>query len=317
MGTGTANNGCFKILSLDGGGLKGVFTASLLTEWETHAAKPIHKQFDLIAGTSTGGIIALALGAGISAREILELYTAEASTIFPEKSFGNLKHWTRVKHSAEGLERVLAKYLGDRTLGESLTRLVIPAFYAKRQEIYLFKTPHHERLRYDYKEKLTDVARATAAAPTYLDPFTKESGLQLIDGGMFANNPVMIAVAEALGYLQVPQTSIKAARIGTTTEVRPMDEYSDSGGKLAMAGPVVDYMMAGQELSASGMVRHILGAARFHEINPVAAPGDFVLDKLSTSLVGLGEHEFRKHCSDLADKGFFTEKTHNYKPYYS
>jgi uncharacterized protein len=214
MTAGTQSNSFFKILSLDGGGLKGAFTASLLAQWETHTAKPIHDQFDLIAGTSTGGIIALGLAAGIAAREILQLYTDEASTIFPEKSFGNLKHWMRVKHSAEGLERALAKYFGERTLGESLTRLVISAFYAKRQEIYLFKTPHHKRLRYDYKEKLIDVARATAAAPTYLDPFTKESGLQLIDGGMFANNPVMIAVAEALGYLEIPQHSIKAVRIG-------------------------------------------------------------------------------------------------------
>jgi uncharacterized protein len=306
----------FKILSLDGGGLKGVFAASLLTQWETHTEKPIHEQFDLIAGTSTGGIIALGLAAGISAREILGLYVDEASTIFREKSFGDLKHWMHVKHSADGLERALGKYFGDRTLGESLTRIIIPAFYAKRQEIYLFKTPHHVRLRYDYKEKLVDVARATAAAPSYLDPFTKESGLQLIDGGIFANNPVMLGVAEALGYLKIPQSSIKAVRIGTTTTVPSMDAYPGSGGKFAMAAPVVDYMMAGQEMSASGMVRHILSSDRFYEINPVAAPKDFVLDKLSLSLVGLGEHEFRKRCSDLADRSFFTPKSHPYQPYY-
>ena len=306
----------FHILSLDGGGLKGLFTASFLANWENQTGEALTDHFDLIVGTSTGGIIALALGLGLPAMELVKFYRDEAKVIFPESALGDLKHWVRVKHSAEGLEKVLKKYFGDRTLGESRRPLVIPAYYAKRHEIYLFKTPHHERLRYDWKEKAIDVARATAAAPTYLEPFQKESGLQLIDGGMFANNPVMIGVAEALGYLNRPQESIGAVRIGTTSEVVRMNAKPEQGGKLVMAAPVIDYMMAGQELSASGMVKHILGKDRFHEVNPVAAPNEFALDKLSQELTELGEHEFRKHCSDLADKGFLEHKPAEYKPYY-
>jgi patatin-like phospholipase/acyl hydrolase len=306
----------FQILSLDGGGLKGIFTAAFLANWEKDTGTRITDHFDLVTGTSAGGIIALGLGMGLGAAEILEFYMNKAEVIFPKRLLGNLKHWFLVKHSPEGLETALKEVFGDRTLGESRRPLIIPSYYAKRGEIYLFKTPHHKRLRSDWREKVTDVARATAAAPTYLSPHVKGSGLELVDGGVWANNPVMVGISEGLGYFEQPQHTIAALRIGTTYEVPCIDVFPSDGGKLSMGAAAVDYMMRGQERSASAMAGHILGNERYYEVNPLAAPGDFALDKLSKELIAIADHEYRFHSSNLADRGLFQHQAAPYTPSY-
>ena len=309
------DNGTFHILSLDGGGLKGLFIASFLAQWEKTTGCSVADAFDLIVGTSTGGIIALALAIGTPANEIASFYRDEALAIFPKSPFGKFKHFFTVKHSAKGLESALQRHFSDRILGDSQKRLIIPAFNPQSRGIHLYKTPHHPRLRYDWKERMVDVARATAAAPTFLAPFVNDSGLQLIDGGMFANNPVMLGIAECLGYLEIPQPSIKALRIGATSEVVAIHSGFRSGGKLAMAGPVISYMFAGQEQCASGMASHILNG-RYWEVNPKVAPQNFQLDALAEELIALGEAEFRTHCSALGERGFLNHAAQPYTPYY-
>jgi len=306
----------FQILSLDGGGLKGIFTAAFLAKWETDTGNSVVDHFDLIAGTSTGGIIALGLGLGLSATEILNFYETKAESIFTRRALGNLKHWFFVKHSSEGLESALRGIFAERILGESRRPLVIPSYYAARGQLYLFKTPHHKRLRSDWKEKVIDVARATAAAPTYFSPYIKESGLELVDGGVWANNPVMLGISEALGYFGKRQEMVAALRIGTTYEVRSVEAFASDGGKLSMCAAAIDYMLRGQEHSASAMARHILTEHRYYEVNPAVPPGDFALDKLSKELIALADHEYRFHSSDLDERGFFRHRAAPYTPYY-
>jgi len=298
----------FQILSLDGGGLKGLFSACFLAEWEQHVGRPITSSFDLIAGTSTGGIIALALGAGFPAAQIVEFYRQHGPAIFPAEVFeavGRARQAFGSRYRPEPLESVLDEYFGARLLGESSTRLVIPAYHAERG-IYIFKTAHHPRLLIDCNERMAVVARATGAAPTYLPPFELERGLRLIDGGVWANNPVQIAVNEALGYLAVPQHRIATVRIGTTTEVASPNDYpSDPGG----LGPkqvslFVNLMMRGQSQAASGGVRHILGPERYFEIDPLVSANAYRLDRLSEDLRGLARAEFRRTVSDLHERGF-------------
>ena len=124
---------------------------------------------------------------------------------------------------------------------------MIPAYHAE-QGIYIFKTAHHPRLLVDCSERMAVVARATGAAPTYLPPLELDAGLRLIDGGMWANNPVQIAVNEALGYLAVPQDRIAALRIGTTSEVSAATDYPrDPGGVgVKQVSLFVNLMMRGQ-----------------------------------------------------------------------
>jgi uncharacterized protein len=306
----------FQVLSLDGGGLKGLFTVSLLAKWEEEQKTRIIDHFDLITGTSTGGIIAIGLGLGFTAAQIKELYLKKAEQIFPPSAWGGAKHWVDVKYSNEGLRAALQDLWGDRRLGESHSRLLIPAYDPRFEGIHIFKTPHHRRLQTDYKEAAVHVAMATSAAPTYFSPAVKDSGLELVDGGVWANNPVMLAVAEAMGYLGQEQKVVAAVRVGTTEEVFSSKSVRTAGGKALMAGPLIAFMMRGQSQAASGMVAHLLGRQRYHEINPKVAEGDFQLDALSHELMALADAQWRHQSSELMDKGFFDHRAAPYTPEY-
>ena len=169
-----------KILSLDGGGIRGVFPAAFLAKLEEQIGAPIASYFDLIAGTSTGGIIAIGLGLGIPASDILKLYEEQGPGIF-DQGHGKVRDWMKQralaarhlvtsKYRSEPLRNALTGILGDRRLGESRTRLVIPAWHPMLEHVYVYKTAHHPRLETDWKTAALDCAMATAAAPTFLKP---------------------------------------------------------------------------------------------------------------------------------------------------
>jgi patatin-like phospholipase/acyl hydrolase len=125
----------FRILSLDGGGIKGAFSASVLAQLEQDTGHRVAKHFDLITGTSTGGIIAIGLGLGISAREIRDFYAERGPTIFPGTSLVQraraILRWLRApKHSHTVLRAALEEVFGSRRFGESKCRLVIPTYDA-------------------------------------------------------------------------------------------------------------------------------------------------------------------------------------------
>jgi hypothetical protein len=202
----------FRILSIDGGGIKGAFPASFLCALQEVLSGPVADCFDLIAGTSTGGIIALGLGLGLSPSEILKFYTASGTTIFPasQKWSTRIKHYFTAKYSSDPLEEVLKAAFGDRLLGHSRQRLVIPSFSALTGKIYVYKTPHDARFESDWRKSAVEVAMATSAAPSYFPPYIAPSYIAHLDGGMWANNPTGNAVAEAVGILGVNPTQIRA-----------------------------------------------------------------------------------------------------------
>lgn len=177
----------FRILSLDGGGIRGVFPAAFLARLEEHLEHSIGHYFDLIAGTSTGGIIAIGLGLGLAASDILKLYVDQGPTIF-DQGHGAVENWVRqalrgmahlfvTKHASAPLHRALEDVFGRRRLGKSRTRLVIPAWHPVLERVYIYKTAHHPRLETDYKQPAIDAAMATAAAPTFLKPHMTESSM--------------------------------------------------------------------------------------------------------------------------------------------
>ncbi|NJO93851.1 MAG: patatin-like phospholipase family protein [Hydrococcus sp. RM1_1_31] len=165
-----------RILSIDGGGILGTFPAAFLAKLEENLDQPISNYFDLIVGTSTGGIIALGLGMGLSAADILLMYEKSGAAIFGQQQGVFLNYlvnklriirWGfRRKYSSENLRSTLFKLFGDRKLGESKCRLAIPAWNPIAQTVYIYKTAHHPRLRNDYKSLVVDAALATSAAPT-------------------------------------------------------------------------------------------------------------------------------------------------------
>ena len=208
-----------RILTIDGGGIKGVFPASFLATVEDTINDNIANYFDLIVGTSTGGIIAMGLGLGLSAKEILDFYEESGPYIFGGNRFLRSLRWLGIaKYSSKKLKEKLSICFDQRKLGDSTKRLVIPCTNLETGEVHVYKTAHHPRLQRDYKEDAIEAVLATTAAPTYFRPHSSFSGVPLTDGGIWANNPVCVAVIEAISVLNWSRDSIKVLSIGCTTE---------------------------------------------------------------------------------------------------
>lgn len=316
----------FRILCIDGGGIKGVFPASLLSHIEKITQKSIVKYFDLIVGTSTGGIIALGLGLGFSANAILDFYVNDSISIFPsttflEKTKSNFKHWFYRKYSEQPLETVLLELFKNKFLGDSQCRLVIPSFDVNRGDVWLYKTAHHTRLQNDYKERAYRVALATAAAPSYFPSMTTPSGTPLIDGGIWANNPCMVSIVEALTILNIPLADISLLSIGTTASPVSVSYWKrQNGGKLSWAKTMSDLLMHGQSVAANNQAELILGKDRFLRINPIVESGRFELDSSKKSIIsdlaGLGESEARRRSNEINSR-FLQNIVVPFKPEYS
>lgn len=296
----------FRILAIDGGGIKGLFPASFLAALERGVDQPIGNYFDLVAGTSTGGIIALGLGLGFSADEMKQFYLEHGPSIFPRRTFWDkavsfFRRLGRVAYTPDQLRSSLEGCFGSRKLGDSRRRLVIPSMDANTGRVHVFKTSHHPRLEVDYKLSAVDVALATAAAPTYFPAHLLE-GIRLLDGGMWANNPSLVAVVEALYILGVPVSKVRILSVGCSESPMCLPRsVGEGGGRLHWATQVAEWFMRGQSESANGMVRLMLGNQNVMRVQPAAPPGQFVLDdfEAATPLIGIGEALAREHLKEV------------------
>jgi len=307
----TNTEGVFQILSLDGGGIKGVFSVALLAALERDLDIHIADYFDLIAGTSTGGIIALGLGLGLSPREILDFYVEWGERIFPKRLGGNLLHWFSRKYPCEPLELALRHCFGEKLFSDSNKRLVIPSFNLGEDDVYIFRTRHHERLRRDYKVPAWKIALATSAAPTFLPSYRGIDSIRLVDGGVWANNPTVVAIVEAYSTLDVPLTSIRVLNIGTTDPIVKRHERLDSGGKIAWArnNAAIDVILRGQSLAAYKQAIHLIGSDDIVRLSPQVADGIFSLDGVTKTddLIAKAAHHSRVFSPEFRNK-FGTHK---------
>jgi len=288
----------FQILALDGGGVRGIFTAALLAGLEEDIGSPVVDHFDLVVGTSTGGIIALALGAGLTPRQILECYVAQRNAIFAGSPLTtNLRRLFRAMYRPDGLESAVKRVFGERLLGESRIPLVIPSYNLGENAVYLFKTPHHPRLKRDYRAPMWAVAMATSAAPTYFPAFRLPvEEVRLIDGGVWANNPAMVGVTEAVSMFGCELDEIRVLSLGTTTTVKPRPSRLDDAGLLrwVRGTNVVEVLMAGQSAGAFAQVQHLIGPANAHRLNSPAPAEIASLDACDArELIGKAAHHSR------------------------
>lgn len=292
-----------KILAIDGGGIRGTFPAAFLANLEADLDQPIGNYFDLIAGTSTGGIIAIGLALGLRASEILSLYEEQGPAIFAQTSTGVAGYAARKlregkhflwgpKYSSDPLREALTGVLGERRLGDAKTRLLIPAWHPKTQGVYIFKTAHHPRLRTDYKEFAIDAALATAAAPTYFEQHVTANDVGLFDGGVWANNPTGIAVVEAVGTLGWPADQLKVLSVGCLEDIR---EWEGSYGALRIARKQSNLFMAGQSHGSLGMAHILTGDPHerraIYRVSQPVPDGFYTLDNT-------------KRIRDLKDRAF-------------
>jgi uncharacterized protein len=288
----------FQILSLDGGGAKGIFAAAVLAAIEEDLKIVVVDHFDLIAGTSTGGIIAIALGLGLRPREIVEFYLRECPRIFPRYlGLKSLQHWLWRKFSSKPLEEALKHCLREQRFGDSRKRLIIPSYNLGEDDVYIFRTPHHERLRRDFKVPAWKVAKATSAAPTFFPCARDVDNLRLIDGGVWANNPAVVAIAEAVETLKVPPSALHLFSIGTSDAVARREKRLNSGGIVAwgMDNAAIDVIMRGQSIGANNQAKLLLGKDHVERLDPKVAVGEFPFDRAckADDLIAKARHHSR------------------------
>ncbi len=300
-----------RILCIDGGGILGTFPAVVLAGLEDHAEHPIGAYFDLIAGTSTGGIIALGVGLGLHAADILDLYETKGPSIFGQDGSPAVRwlkqraraigHISSSKYNSARLREALTDVLGERRIGEAGTRLIIPAWNPAARSVYIYKTAHHPRLQVDYKSKAIDAALATASAPTYFREHITVHDVGLIDGGVWANNPITIAAVEAITLLGWDPASLHILCLGCLDEVYTLP----AGGWGLLNKKLIKLFMDGQARGAMGMAKLISGHEHvreaIHRIDHTVKYGDYALDdtRAIRELKGLGFARVRERLPTI------------------
>jgi patatin-like phospholipase/acyl hydrolase len=274
----------FRILSIDGGGIRGLIPAQILTVLEAKLKKAsglpdtrLADWFDLIAGTSTGGILTCIYlcpepnnpeRPRFAAPDAVKLYLEHGAKIFDLTLWQKLKSGGGLldeKYPATGLEKTLQEYLGDLKLSDLVKPCLIPAYDTKNRAAYFFTQP--DARQYTSRNFFVrDVARATAAAPTYFECAEIVSDTQvtytLIDGGVFANNPALCAYAEARKLGSKPTASQMVILSLGTGEVKtpyPYKEIKD-WGQVNWARPVIDILMSGTVEVADYQLRRMYEA---------------------------------------------------------
>ncbi|MES2136692.1 MAG: CBASS cGAMP-activated phospholipase [Pseudomonadota bacterium] len=324
-------------MAIDGGGLKGAFPAAFLAEIEERSGQRIVDQFDLVAGTSTGGIIALGLAMGLSAGEILQFYRDRGPTIFGQRAGGaqglgdwlgraasnvgaRARQFVRSKYSNRELAQALTDVFGERQLGESVTRLVIPAFDSTTCGPYVFKTAHHTRFKSDYTRRVVDVALATAAAPTFLPAHSFGGGTHIIDGGVWANNPAGAAALEAATILGWEMTEVRLLSVGCSRTYLPP---KPDAGLIGAAKDkwILDLMMEGQACFSMAAAKLLLGHPHSNphlvRIDPQVPRNFASLDDAAKidALAGLGASVARQNQPEI-ERCFMVGRREPFVPEY-
>lgn len=246
-----------RILSIDGGGMKGILPAVYLKRIEQQLGVSVYHFFDMICGTSTGGIIALALAAGISAHDISELYIKKGEEIFPKRLLTNSLF--SAKYSNENLLTLLKKTLGDKKVKDAHTMLCIPSIEHHKAEPKVFKTPHHKDYILDGNRYMWEVALATSAAPLYFPAAEIGESECKIDGGLWANNPLLVAIAEAkkLGF---GLDQVEVFSLGTGDAIYQVNnDVAKKSGLKSWGTDIIDLTFQVQSKSATYTAHYLLG----------------------------------------------------------
>lgn len=257
-----------KVLSIDGGGIRGLIPALVLAEIESKTGKAIANSFDLIAGTSTGGILALGFSKDngsskpkYTANDLAGIYLTRGKEIFSRSLWNGVSSVGGLMdelYSHKGIERVLEEYFGDDPLGSCLTKTLIASYDIQNREPVFLKS-----WREEYRSvQMKHAARATSAAPTYFEPALVHIGgatKALVDGGVFINSPSVSAYAEAKKIFP-SENEFFVLSLGTGELVRPIS-YAEAKdwGKAGWLVPLLNCMFDGVSDAANYQMQTLLG----------------------------------------------------------
>ena len=296
-----AQNDEFYILALDGGGTRGVYSAQVIACIEELDGAPLRERFDLIAGTSTGSIIAGAAAAGIPMSRVVELFEKESPRIFKRRRLGS---WhLRSKYPRRTLEEVVRSCVSDLTLGAIATPLMITSSDISAGGVHVFKSRYLKDLGHPYVRDadvaLSDAILASCAAPTYFDPVLV-GDIRLADGGLWANNPSIIALTEALSKFGRSVEQLRILSIGTGHSVNVYGENRLWGlftgwGKEKL----VSYVLRLQSDASANMAKLLL-TDRYLRMDPQIK--DWSLDDIEHlgNLKALATREFALRSHEIA-----------------
>ena len=284
------------VLSIDGGGIRGIIPALVLSEIEKNTGKHIAGLFDLIAGTSTGGILALGLtmrgpdgSPKYSAQLGIDLYEREGKRIF------KLPFWRRLplfdeKYSSQAIEEVLEQYFGNARLQDALAEVLVTSYDIERTQPYFFK---RSKAREDATRDvlIRMAARAASAAPTYFEPAKvpiegSTDYRALIDGGLFANNPAMCALAEVVSAAGGEDVDVLLVSLGTGQLTRRLAyERARKWGYVGWVRPILSVMFDGVsdavDYQLKQQLRPVGGAPRYFRFQLQLPPGNDSMDDAS------------------------------------
>lgn len=274
---------CFT-LALSGGGYKGLFSAHVLSELEEELKCPIANKFDLIAGTSIGGIIALALALEIPAKQIEELFIQNGKEIFKKRSILSTGYLFKSKYSNKGLYSVLEKIFGDKKIGDLKHRVLITSVNYTEGKPQMFKTSHADGLVKDAKMKIIDVAMSTSAAPMFFPINSIDEG-DFVDGGLVANHPGFFAMIEAEKYLTTTNNNIYQLHVGTISQkfTSSSSKYVLSSSFFSWNKKLFNLLFSCQEQSSEFILKKYLGD-RYYSIDSLTVENqakNISLDKVS------------------------------------
>ena len=276
----------FHVLSLTGGGFRGLYTARVLQELEQTAGRPIGQCFDLIAGTSIGGILALAVAFERPMANVMKAFGDAGSKIFPPK--GKLAGLFSSRYDAGPLREVIDTILpANATLADARHALVIPELNLTTGKQQVLKTKHVAEWARDSRYSAKDVALATSAAPIYF-PIAELDNQLFADGGLFANAPDLVALHEANKFFERPDPTVCMLSIGTLsgTYAVPTSAKRERGvldWLRPIQFPLIQTILAAQQQFSTQIVEHRLGDAY---VRIDGQPADAVMNAVGLDKAG-------------------------------
>jgi patatin-like phospholipase/acyl hydrolase len=313
--------GRYRILSIDGGGIRGIIPATVLAELERQSGRRVYELFDMLAGTSTGGLLSLALTtpgpdgrARWSAADLIQLYRENGTEIFSRSLWHRIVSADSIldeKYPATGLEAVLKRYFGETKLSQALAEVLVTAYELEDRNATFFKRRKALETPAGDDHEMWKVARATASAPTYFEPFqmqVKDSprAWALVDGGVFANNPAMCAYADARRF--EADAKLVLVSLGTGELQQPI-RYEDAKdwGRLAWARPILDVVFDGVSDTTDYELRQVMEDGTYFRLQTALDTGNDEMDDASAAnmqaLAAKGEQLVEQAQKD----GFFRD----------
>lgn len=293
-----------RFLAIDGGGIRGVYAAHVLERLQATFSLSFHEHFEIIAGTSTGSIIAAALALDIPIGTVKQLYKEKGSEIFSYDCW-SAKGLLYPMYPSAPLRNALTEVFGERTMKDAKTRLIIPTTDIANGSVHVVKSAYDRDFSRDPNRPIVDVILASCSAPAYFAPAQVGEYL-LADGGLWANNPSLVVLTEAMTRLKLERPEIRLLSIGTgigkqyykrSTVNRSWGFATDWGMKKFIA-----MLLNLQSETANNMTKLLLDGGRMVRVN-FESDTDLPLDDISSipDLISKADHDFTHNTKDIRE----------------